>query len=212
MALRGRRIQNFLEVWWLVASVVVGIWVSSTNFQKSDIGLPQQPPTENSTWVFMILSKNYFFQNTKLKHFSPQIIEFKNQDDSEVLSSDFPGLRDLCSLIDLNSLYSPISLKNFLILLIWSSTAPKWPIMVSFCGKDNQKSKFLLIYGIFSVRGCWGQSMLLFWKLDDESQISKTQDHTDTFKHNLTSIFLSVRPKLLLTFQYEIPCNFKADV
>ena len=139
-----------------------------------------------------------------------------NMDDSEVLSSDFSGLRNLCSLIDLsslcnltglNSLYSPISLKNFLILMIWSSMAPKWPIIVIFCGMDNQKSKFLLIHGIFSVRGCWGQSRLLFWKLDDESQISKTQDHTDTFKHNLTSIFLSVRPKLLLTFQYEIPCK-----
>ena len=91
--------------------------------------------------------------------------------------------------------------------MIWSSMAPKWPIIVIFCGMDNQKSKFLLIHGIFSVRGCWGQSRLLFWKLDDESQISKTQDHTDTFKHNLTSIFLSVRPKLLLTFQYEIPCS-----
>ena len=90
--------------------------------------------------------------------------------------------------------------------MIWSSMAQKWPIIVIFCGMDNQKSKFLLIHGIFSVRGCWGQSRLLFWKLDDESQISKTQDHTDTFKHNLTSIFLSVRPKLLLTFQYEIPC------
>ena len=49
--------------------------------------------------------------------------------------------------------------------------------------------------------------MLLFWKLDDESQISKSQDLTDIFKHNLISIFLSVRPKLLLTFQYEIPCK-----
>ena len=145
-------------------------------------------------------------------------------DDSEVLSSDFLGLRNLYSLTDLsglsglcnlpglNSLYSPISLKKFLILMIWSSMAPKWPIIVIFCGMDNQKSKFLLIHGIFSVRGCWGQSMLLFWKLDDESQISKTQDHTDTFKHNLTSIFLSVRPKLLLTFQYEIPCTYIKDV
>ena len=49
--------------------------------------------------------------------------------------------------------------------------------------------------------------MLLFQKLDDESQISKSQDYTDTFKHNPTGIFLSVRPKLRLTFQYEIPCS-----
>ena len=41
----------------------------------------------------MILSIFVFFQNIKLKYFSPQIIEFKNQDDSEVLNSDFTGLR-----------------------------------------------------------------------------------------------------------------------
>ena len=71
--------------------------------------------------------KNFFFQNTKLKYFSPQNIEFKNQDD---LEDDFPGLRNHCSLIDLsglcnliglNSLYSLIFWKNFLIPMVWSS-------------------------------------------------------------------------------------------
>jgi hypothetical protein len=50
-----------------------------------------------------------------------------NLDDSEVQSSDFLVLRNLCSLIDLSSLYnltglsslySPNSSKNFLILMI----------------------------------------------------------------------------------------------
>ena len=35
---------------------------------------------------------------------SPKIIEFKNLGDSEVHSSDFPGLRNLSSLIDLSGL------------------------------------------------------------------------------------------------------------
>ena len=30
----GRNIEGVLELWWLVASGVVGIWVSSTSFQK----------------------------------------------------------------------------------------------------------------------------------------------------------------------------------
>ena len=34
MALRGRRINNFLKSWRLVALGVVGIWVSSTSFQN----------------------------------------------------------------------------------------------------------------------------------------------------------------------------------
>ena len=122
----------------------------------------------------------FFFQNTKLKYFSPQNIEFKNQDDSEVLNNDFPGLRNHCSLIDLsglcnliglNSLYSLIFSKNFLIPMVWSSMASKWPVLVIFCGMVHQKSKLSLIYGTISVGGCWGQPMLLFWKLVDETQM-----------------------------------------
>jgi hypothetical protein len=44
-----------------------------------------------------------------------------NLDDSEVQSSDFLVLRNLCSLYNLtglSSLYSPNSSKNFLILMI----------------------------------------------------------------------------------------------
>ena len=116
-------------------------------------------------------------------------------------------LSSLCNLTGLNSLYSPISSKNFLILMVWSSMASKWPILNLLCGMDHQKSKFLMIYGTFSVRGCWGQPMLLFRKLVDETQISKPQEYTDTFKQNLTCIFLSVRGILKETFQCETPCT-----
>ena len=46
MALRGRKIKNCDEFWCLVASGGLEICVKSTNFQKIDIGWPQQPPTE----------------------------------------------------------------------------------------------------------------------------------------------------------------------
>ena len=46
MALRGRRIKHFLELWLLVGSGGFTISVSSASFQKSSIGWPQQPPTE----------------------------------------------------------------------------------------------------------------------------------------------------------------------
>ena len=94
----------------------------------------------------------------------------------------FPDLRNLCSLIDLgslcnlnglNSLYSPISSKNFLILMVWSSLAPQWPILVIFCGMDHQKFNFSLIYGTLS--------MLFSWKLVDETQMPKPQKYTDIF-------------------------------
>ena len=46
MAMNGRRINNFIELWSIAGSVGLGICVSSTSFQKNDIGWPQQPPTE----------------------------------------------------------------------------------------------------------------------------------------------------------------------
>ena len=52
----------------------------------------------------MILS-NFFFLKTSIQSDnSPKIIEFKNLEDSEVHSSDFLGLRNLSSLIDLSGL------------------------------------------------------------------------------------------------------------
>ena len=46
--MRARRINNFIELWCLVVSGGLKICVSSTNFQKNDIGRPQQPPTEKA--------------------------------------------------------------------------------------------------------------------------------------------------------------------
>ena len=148
-----------------VYSWVWGIRVFITSFQKSSIDWPQQLPIEKVlkfNVIFMILLK--------------------------ILSSDFLDLRNLCSLIDLsslcnltglNSLYSPISSQNIVILMVWSSMVSKWPIPGLFCGMDHQKSKISLIYGTLSVGGCWGQPMLIFWKLDDETQISQPKEYTD---------------------------------
>ena len=55
MALRGKRIDK----WCLVASGGWEIWVSSTSFQKSNIGWPQQPPTERVSDI----SKNWIFDD-----------------------------------------------------------------------------------------------------------------------------------------------------
>ena len=46
MALRGSRIKNFNELWCLGALGGWEFYVSSTCFQKSNIGWPHQPPTE----------------------------------------------------------------------------------------------------------------------------------------------------------------------
>ena len=90
-----------------------------------------------------------------------------------------------------------------------SSLAPKWPILAPFCGMDHLKSNFSLIFDTLSVGGCWGQPMLLFWKLVDETQISKHLEPTR--HHNSIKLWslLSLRADLLYILQYETPCSNK---
>ena len=74
----------------MVASGGLDICISSTSFQKNDIGWPQQPPTEKVlkfNLIFHDYTQKLFFSKHKNK------AEFKCLDDSEVLSSDFPGLK-----------------------------------------------------------------------------------------------------------------------
>ena len=68
MALRGSRIENFNELWCLVASGGYDFCVSSTRFQKSNKGWPQQPPTEK------LLKFNLIFHDStkKLSFFKHQ--------------------------------------------------------------------------------------------------------------------------------------------
>ena len=85
--------------------------------------------------------------------------------------------------------------------------SPKWPMMVPFCGVDHQKSNFSLISDTFSVGGCWGQPMLLFWKLDNETQMSNPFDHAARDIPSKFSIFLPLRAIYFRSYQYETPCR-----
>jgi hypothetical protein len=73
-----------------VASRGVEICVSSNSFQKNYIGWPQQPPTEKMLKINMVFhdstQKNFFLKQKN-------IVKFKCLDDSDVLCSDFTGLK-----------------------------------------------------------------------------------------------------------------------
>ena len=121
MALRGRRIKYFFELWWMVGSGGFTIWVSSTSFQKSSIGWPQQPPTEKLlkfNGIFCDSTQNSFFS----KHTNKA--EFNDMDDSEVLSSDFPVLRtsaaSMTSTASITSMASKTSKASFHQNFYWS--------------------------------------------------------------------------------------------
>ena len=64
-----------------------------------------------------------------------------------------------------------------------------------------------LKFSTFSIRGCWGQPMLLFWKLVDETQISKPPKPTMNHKPIKWLILPPFRAELLFTLQNEIPCT-----
>ena len=55
--------------------------------------------------------------------------------------------------------------------------------------------------------GCWGQPMLLFFKLDYKTQISKPPEPTRHHNSIKLCILLSLRVDLLCILQYETPCS-----
>ena len=61
----------------------------------------------------------------------------------------------------------------------------------------------------FSIRGCWGQPMLLFWKLVDESQMPKPQEYADTYLHYNLKIVFSWSPR---SSKYICQIEFKHPV
>ena len=61
--MKGRGIINFIELWSIAGSGGLEISVSSTSFQKSDIGWPQQPLTEK------VLKFNMIFHDSNKNHF-----------------------------------------------------------------------------------------------------------------------------------------------
>ena len=104
--------------------------------------------------------------------------------------------------------YSLISSKYLLILMVGSLPAPKWPIPISFCGMDYQKPNFSLVSDTLSVGGCWGQPMLFFWKLADETQMVKPPEPTS---HHNARKYLTLLPLRAIYFRslyYEISCSF----
>ena len=86
------------------------ICVSSTSFQKNNIGWPQQPLTEkvlNFNMIFHDPTKKLIFSKHQNK------AEFKNLDDTEVLSSDFPDLRTSAASVTLTASMASVASMTF---------------------------------------------------------------------------------------------------
>ena len=98
----------------MVGSGGFTICVSSTSFKKSSIGWPQQPLIKKVlefNRIFRDATQNFFFS----KH--PNKAEFIDMDDSEILRSDFTGLRtsaaSMTSTASTTSMFSMTSTASF---------------------------------------------------------------------------------------------------
>ena len=142
MALRGRRIDNFLELWWLVASGEVDVWVSSTSFQKSNISWPQQPPTKkvvNFNMIFHESTKSIFFQNIKIKLNSRTCMTLKS---SVVIFQTFEPLKPQW----------PLQPKQ--------PPWPQWPLQI-----DLLLRKPVYVTLLFAIKKTVVWIWLYFWKV-----------------------------------------------
>ena len=109
---------------------------------------------------------------------------------------------------DLTSLYSPISSKNFLILMVESNLYQNdqyWSLFVEWIIKNLIFHWYLIPV---SIRGCWSQPMLLFFKLVDETQMTKALKHTKHHKSTKLLILLPLREIYFRLFLYETPCMY----
>ena len=126
-----------------------------------------------------------FYQNENIFKTSHEL-EFKNLDDS-VLSSDFSDLKT--SAASMTSTASATSVAS-----------------MTFTALPSKIQIFTNIWTL-SVRGSWGQSMVLFSKLVDETQWSKPHKPSRLHKSIKLLIFLPLRVIYFRSNHYETPCK-----
>ena len=125
---------------------------------------------KNSSWYFMILPKNNCFQNIKIKLNSTTWMTLMS---SLVI---FQALEPLQPQWPLQPPWpqwpiQPHFIKKITDIDDW--IIPSTTMTNTYCGIDIRKSHFTVISGTLSVGGCWGQPMLFFLKLVDETQMPK---------------------------------------
>ena len=161
----------------------------------------------NSIWYFMILPKKTFFQNIKIKLNSNAWMTLKS---SVVIFQALKPLQPqwpqwpqqpqwpqwpqqphfIKKITDPDDLIIPSTQMT--------NTSP-------FLWNGSSKIQFFTDIWYSSWRGCWGQPMSFFWKLVDETQISKPPEATR--HHNLIKllILLLLKADLFCILHYETP-------
>ena len=88
----------------------------------------------------------------------------------------------------------------------WITPCIKMTNTGSFLSNGSSKLQIFTDIWTFSVRGCWGQPMSVFWELVDETQMSTPPEHTRHLDSRKLLILLPLWAIYFSTFQYETPC------
>ena len=156
----------------------------------------------------MIIPKNYFFQNIKIKLNSNAWMTLKS---SVVIFQALKPLQPQWPQWPQQPQWPQWPPQPH---FIKKSTDPDGLIILGtqmtitspFLWTGSSKIQISTKIGNISVRGWWGQSMLLLWKLVVIPKNIQSQDSKTTFKQNIACIFLSAGVNLKGTFQSETPC------
>ena len=167
MALRDRRTNISFDLWCLVASGGLDIWVSSTSFQKSNIGASDRKGCKKSTWYLVSLPKKYVFQNIKRNLNTRTWMTLKS---SVVIFQALEPLKPHWPQRPLQPLWPHWPLQPFFINFLpdldcWIIPGTKMTNTGPFLWNGSSKIQIFTDFSTFSVGGCWGQLMLFFWKL-----------------------------------------------
>ena len=91
------------------------------------------------------------------------------------------------------------------------SLAPKWPILVHFCGMDHQKSNFLLILAPFLSEAVEDSRCYFFENWFMKLKIYNLLKPLGTITQlNYWYIYLPLRADLLCAHHYETPCRISS--
>ena len=174
----------------------VEICVPPKGFQKIYISWPQQPPTERvsdinrkSNFWWSIPQKGTGFDHLSARDdpiISISIVVMKW--DSWEATKVFEAVEVIEAAKVLRPGKSPLMTaksSRFLNSALFWCFENKYFLLESWNIKLN--------FGTFEVGGCWGQPMPIFWKLLDETQMSKSPEANGHHNSTKLLIFLSLR-------------------
>ena len=146
------------------------------------------------SWLY---PQKTFFQNIKIKLNSnawmtlkSSKVIFKNRETSAASLTSAASATSLSSLAS-PALFPPRNSWSWWFDHHWHQNDQYWSLFVEWIIKNPLFHWYLVL--TLSVGGCWGQQILLFWKLVDETQMSKPPESNRHHNSRKLSILLSLR-------------------